>query len=459
MNHFKLGLLFLFLLILLGCETKQSNKKFTCTFYAADGSIYETIRYDKGEEILAPVGVWKKGTPEFEYEFLRWEGFYEGMLAVQDYKFYPVYQSMRRLYPYVFYDEDGFTILAEGSLGYKDKIPLPNEPVKSDTEVFHFEFVGWSGYSDDMEITGPVFFIAQYSSERRTYQYSFESEEEIYSQGKLFYCDIIPTPPTPVKSDTEDYSYTFVGWFPEFKEGMLLTEDVTFVAQFLAVSKSIPLSTLEELYQDLEMLAVDEFGSAVGELVKFQAQCIARLDEERYLFYDGTRVLTLTADEDELIFVVGEHYEIEARLAKKQYKPEVNLVRLVSLDVSTPIEFLATQPITSHELGGKDHKDTSYYSRVYSFHGFVDADVRNHAQIKYILVDQLGDTVIGDDEDSSFALFVANSTDTVLSDLLYPFYYNEQEVELCFTLVQHNESYKAWTVFVFASTIRSMMEE
>ena len=103
----------------------------------------------------------KAETKEFAYEFVGWDkditAFYKNENV------YAVFNAIPKKYSYKFVDEDGQTIISQGTAIYGTPIIPPAEPKKVSDINKVCEFVGWKNYTDGMVLTKDVSFVAMYA--------------------------------------------------------------------------------------------------------------------------------------------------------------------------------------------------------------------------------------------------------------------------------------------------------
>ncbi len=102
----------------------------------------------------------KNDTREFTYEFVGWDkdtdAFYK------DEKLYAVYNAIPKKFTYKFIEDDGETVVSEGSAIYGTPIVPPSAPKKEPTERGLYEFAGWKGFENNSILTRDIQFYATY---------------------------------------------------------------------------------------------------------------------------------------------------------------------------------------------------------------------------------------------------------------------------------------------------------
>ncbi len=121
----------------------------------------EVVEYGSGVN-LYDIKPTKPETKEFSYEFVGWDkditAFYKNENV------YAVYHAIPKKYTYKFVEEDGETIISQGTAIYGTPIIPPVEPQKITDTNQVCEFIGWKNYSDGMVLTKDVVFVATYAN-------------------------------------------------------------------------------------------------------------------------------------------------------------------------------------------------------------------------------------------------------------------------------------------------------
>lgn len=228
------------MLLIDNCEFKanynQTLRKYMVKFLDANNKEIPNVGgiVDAGSNVILPTNnPTKDSTDEFEYIFTGWSGYEPDengeMKVLDNITFTPDFEEKKRSYTYTFLDEDGETVLSDGTLEYGSIIPLPSEPSKD-----HFVFESWLGYTENLTIKNDITFTASY--EPQVYEYIFYDEdgETVLAKGELTYSSVIPLPNSPESKVREDGKvYIFAGW-TGFEHGMQISENVYFVAEYKA---------------------------------------------------------------------------------------------------------------------------------------------------------------------------------------------------------------------------------
>ena len=102
----------------------------------------------------------KPDSKEFSYKFVGWDkdinAFYKNENV------YAVYNAIPKKYTYKFVDEDGETIVSQGTAIYGTPIIAPKAPKKDSSTNEVNEFSGWKNYTEGMLLTKDCVFFAEY---------------------------------------------------------------------------------------------------------------------------------------------------------------------------------------------------------------------------------------------------------------------------------------------------------
>ena len=102
----------------------------------------------------------KNETKEFTYEFVGWDKDTDAFYT--DETIYAVYNAIPKKFTYKFIEEDGVTVVSEGSAIYGTPIIAPTAPKKEPNERGLFEFAGWKGFEGNNILTRDIQFYATY---------------------------------------------------------------------------------------------------------------------------------------------------------------------------------------------------------------------------------------------------------------------------------------------------------
>lgn len=127
-------------------------------------------------------------------------------------------------------DDDDNTVLTSTTVNYGVKPEYPNEdPSKVSTEKYNYTFKGWT--PSITEAKEDKTYTAEYLSEIRKYEIIFVNEDGTELLRTDVEYDTIPSynGPVPTKEQTDEFTYTFIGWNPAITT---VTGDTEYTAQF-----------------------------------------------------------------------------------------------------------------------------------------------------------------------------------------------------------------------------------
>lgn len=148
-------------------------------------------------------------------------------LVAGDTTYYPAFAKTVNTYRVTWKSQDGQTVLElDESVPYGDNPSFDaDEPVKEDSPQYHYTFAGWSTNTEDTTgdpdyalavVTGDVTYFAAFSWGDRLYTVTWKSQDGsqtlavyndmYYGDRPIFHSEV------PVKEDTQQYHYYFVGW-------------------------------------------------------------------------------------------------------------------------------------------------------------------------------------------------------------------------------------------------------
>lgn len=136
-------------------------------------------------------------------------------------------------YTIKFIDADGQT-LRETENYYGDSIDASEiKPIHEATQQYSYEFTGWNPELADM-VTGSQDYYAVYDTITNKYTVTFyDWDETLLREDTLeFGAAIVYNGQDPVRNTVEGVKYTFKGWSPQLAEGMTVTGDMSFTAEY-----------------------------------------------------------------------------------------------------------------------------------------------------------------------------------------------------------------------------------
>ncbi len=219
---------------------EEVMNKYTYVFRNADGTVFASGELAYGDVLTLPENTPEKAmTEKYYYEFTGWEDFEgESITITGDVEFEPVFAEHDRIYTVSFTDDTGTKIISSEEYKFGDSISVPEAPAKESTDTERFTFAGWSGYEENMTVTGDMTFKARFTSEPNVYTYRFiyndiNGEKKTVKEESIYFNTEITAPELPGDMTADGKVYVALGW-KNFEEGMLITGDVEFEAEFEA---------------------------------------------------------------------------------------------------------------------------------------------------------------------------------------------------------------------------------
>ena len=244
-----------------GTHTFQANFKaegrlYNIKFMYEDGGYEETVKLNYDAVItFPPIPPKKDPTPQFEFRLTGWNGYTDGMKVTGDVTFFAVFTPVVREYT--------ITFVSEGSpvktdvLEYGTIITAPtDDPTKAPTVEKVFEFLEWTGFTENMTVDGDATFTAKFTPAVRMYTVKFvRIGGNIFDEKSLGYETNVQTPSTsPEYAPSGAFSYEFDGWVDSVTKAVLLTTtkvngDMTFEPVYKQIL-NVDANDLDDLMND-----------------------------------------------------------------------------------------------------------------------------------------------------------------------------------------------------------------
>lgn len=145
-----------------------------------------------------------------------------------------------------FIDEDG-TVIEEKLIDYDSVIVPPSNPIKQTSQQYTYTFAGWEGYYEGItQEATEMEFKATYDAIVNQYTYKFIDEKEVViKEETVDYGSTIELPAYTPKANTQQYTYTFLGW-DGYSEGMIVTDDILFTPKYQETINQYTYTFLDE---------------------------------------------------------------------------------------------------------------------------------------------------------------------------------------------------------------------
>ena len=117
------------------------------------------VEYGAGVN-LSDIHPVKPDSKEFSYKFVGWDK--DTTAFYKNENVYAVYNAIPKKYTYKFVEEDGESVVSQGTAIYGTPIVPPASPKKSSKADGVYEFAGWKNYTDGMLLTKDCTFVAEF---------------------------------------------------------------------------------------------------------------------------------------------------------------------------------------------------------------------------------------------------------------------------------------------------------
>ena len=234
--------------------TAQFNStvnKYTVTWKNYDGSVlekdenveYGTMPEYNGEEPT------KEGDAQYTYTFKGWTPEITAVTGNKEYK--AVFEQTVNEYTVTW--KNGKTVLQSGKVKYGTKPTYDGEtPTKGGDAQYTYTFKGWNPAV--AAVTGDVTYEAQFNSTVNKYTVTWKNWD-----GNELRKDTVEygeTPKyngeTPIRDQTDDKTYTFIGWSPDVKE---VNGDATYTAKFSETARKYKITWVIDGEKETEEVA------------------------------------------------------------------------------------------------------------------------------------------------------------------------------------------------------------
>jgi len=256
-------------------------EKYSVRFYDWDGTLLKSQRVLKGSAATAPVDPVREG-----YTFTGWDKDFSNVQS--DLTVTAQYEQNAPnpiYYTVIFQDWDGTTLKTE-QVEQGKSATAPATPVREG-----YTFVGWD--KDFSNVQSDLTVTAQYKKIIIYYTITFVNEDGTVLQTSQVAEGEMPvyTGETPMKATTVEYTYTFIGWTPEFAP---VTTDATYTATYTATKRKYQIHFLN--YNGVELQSSEvEYGA----LPEYMGETPTRPSTAQYNYvFDGwnPEIVSVTKD-------------------------------------------------------------------------------------------------------------------------------------------------------------------
>lgn len=236
--------------------------KYTYTFKNDDGKILLSKNAYYGSQITPPTAT-KPDDETYTYIFIGWDTNDDGKQdslpenLTYDFEAKALYEQTLKSLTVNFYSDDELLLSILVTYGTNAEY-TGDTPQRASTKAYDFTFKGWD--KSLQNITENTNIYAEFEENIRYYTYKFIDCTGLVSEETAEYGAVIVAPRATEKEQDEIYSYAFDGW-SNFTEGMILEEDVTFVAIYKETKRKY---TYTFYYgKNIVLRAEAEYGSTI----------------------------------------------------------------------------------------------------------------------------------------------------------------------------------------------------
>ena len=226
---------------LVGCGNK-TRPTYTVTFKNYDGSLLSESKVKKGDTVIYKgQDPYRANTSEYTYTFSGWDQPLENILSncTRYAQFTEAAIPVTHYYTVSFKNYDGTLLYDDYVVEGGTATYGGDTPTREETSEYSYTFTGWD-YSLE-NITSNCTRIAQYSATAKQivkyYTVTFMNYD-----GTVLTTDVVAEggtahyEGTPVRHETDEYTYTFSGWDKPLTN---ITTDCVRVAQFTETAKQV----------------------------------------------------------------------------------------------------------------------------------------------------------------------------------------------------------------------------
>ena len=214
---------------------------YTVSFKNYDGTLLSESVVEKGGTVIytGPTPT-RMETATCTYTFTGWDQPLENITSdcVRVAQYEEILKPVTNYYKVTFKNYDG-TLLQEVTVEEgKTAVYSASTPTKPSTPTHTYTFTGWDGSLEN--ITSDCVRIAQFSETQVKFTVSFKNYDDTLLYETYVESGKTATymGPTPVRPETNEYSYTFSGWDHSLEN---VTTDLICVAQYIEIQKPITI--------------------------------------------------------------------------------------------------------------------------------------------------------------------------------------------------------------------------
>ena len=216
----------------------ETVNEYTVTWKNYDGMVLETdenVEYGTMPEYNGEEPT-KDGDAQYTYTFKGWAPEITAVTGNKEYT--AVFEQTVNEYTVTWKNWDG-TVLQSGKVKYGTKPTYDGKnPTKTGDAQYTYTFKGWTPAV--AAVTGDAEYKAVFEHTVNEYTITWKNGDDVLQSGKVKYGEIPAyTGADPTKEQTDDKTYTFIGWSPDVKE---VNGDATYTAKFSETARKYKIT-------------------------------------------------------------------------------------------------------------------------------------------------------------------------------------------------------------------------
>ena len=208
------------------------KNSYTVTWLNDDNSLIDQTDVEYGVVPTHDDAI-KEATAEWTYTFTGWD---PAVVAVTGEATYTAqFDSTKNTYTITWLDDQGDEI--DQTTEEFGATPTHDDAVKEATAEWTYSFTGWD--PTITEVTGNATYTAQFDSVKNSYTITWLNEDGTEIDHETLEYGSTPTHADIDKENTDEWTYTFVGWTPEITT---VTGDASYTATFDSVKNAYTIT-------------------------------------------------------------------------------------------------------------------------------------------------------------------------------------------------------------------------
>ena len=213
-----------------------AKNSYEITWKNEDGTVIDTTTVEYGT-IPAHADATKEKTAEYTYTFAGWSPAPAAVTGKAEYT--ATFSSVKNSYEITWKNDDG-TVIDTTTVEY-GTVPTHADPTKEKTAEYTYTFAGWS--PEPAAVTGDAEYTAVFTDSVNTYVVTWKNDDGTVIDTTTVEYGTVPTHDAPVKENTAEFKYEFIGWKPEV---VAVTGEAVYTAEFRAVRNAYTISWLDD---------------------------------------------------------------------------------------------------------------------------------------------------------------------------------------------------------------------